>query len=263
LLLVYLYNCLHLGVDELKRFNLIESNGFPFARSRAGLYLNNDDSKTQTECLATTGLGETSFSEYALDNNQCLVELYVTPRQQLYINSLGRKHCIRLKNKHERNKEVRKFYFNKLIEYGCINHEDVLRNYTTVGITKDKALNLAVMNISFKFDNKIKTYKNLSRSHFFYHKQLDIIIECYMIELFVYNARMTFLISDFKGLEFCRYVKNIEVASTKSEQEALINECIVERLYKRMIKKLHHAIDLQEFKNNIESYNTIYEMWRI
>lgn len=240
----------------MQRFSLRDDK-FPYSRSVGGLYLNHATDENQSLHIART------VSEKWLPDNNCLIELETNIPQSKQIRKLGKKYVSLIQGKFEKNKEIRKVYLKKMIDLGCVDMSDIAKIYHSESITVEEYLEKTVMKVPFDFNGVKKIYTNLTLTKMFYHIKLDIIIEFVYIELFVYNAKMTFISSDFEGLKFCKLLKSIEIADPKESQDDMIHKCINERLHKRITKKIGIDVDINEFQKNFEKYKTIYEMLKI
>jgi len=239
----------------VKRFILL-SEQFPFRRSEGGLYVNNNNDQTNGIKIATP-----SFNG-KLPNENDLIRLEITPAQMVALKKLDNKHFIRLKDKTEMNRAIRTTYFNKLVEFGCIQPEKFEREFKRRGLSENSCFTVSVMHMPFDFDGKTKMYKNFTRSQMFYHVKLDVVIEFLWVELFVYNAKMTFILSDVKGLEFAQFLTDLKFIESPRQQDDLLTKCILQRLHKRMTKNIGNTVSFKDFETNFDSYKTIYDMWR-
>lgn len=239
----------------MKRFFLL-SDGFPFQRSECGLYVNNKADQSKSVKIATPMMKGKS------QNDNDLIQLEVTPAQMIALKQLDSKHFIRLKDKIEMNRVIRTSYFNKMVEFGCIKPEKFEREFKRRGLSENNCLTVSVMHMPFDFDGKIKMYKNYTHSQIFYHIKMDIVIEFLWVDLFVYNAKMTFILSDVKGLKFSRLLTDLNFVETPEQQEAILTKSILQRLHKRMIKNIGDTVSFKDFENNFNSYKAIYDMWR-
>lgn len=238
----------------MKRFILL-SEQFPFRTSEGGLYVNNND---QTNTIKVANPVYTGRPP----NENKLIALELSPDQMVALKQLGNTHFIRLHNKTEMNRAIRTTYFNKLVEFGCIQPEKFERDFKQRGLSETNCFTVNVMNMPFDFNGKTKIYKNFTRSQMFYHVTLDVIIEFLWVELFVYNAKMTFILSDVKGLEFARLLTDLKFVESPELQDAMLTKCILERLHKRMTKNIGNTVSFKEFETNFDSYKAIYDMWR-
>ena len=239
----------------MKRFCLL-SDKFPFRTSEGGLYVNNNADQSNSIKIATP-----SFNGRPPNDND-LIQLDITPAQMIALKQLDSKHFIRLKDKTEMNRTIRTTYFNKLVEFGCIKPEKFEREFKRRGLSENSCFTVSVMHMPFDFDGKVKMYKNFTRSQMFYHIKLDVVIEFLWIELFVYNAKMTFISSAVKGLEFARLLTDLKFVESPEQQDAMLTTCILQRLHKRMTKNIGNTVSFKDFETNFDSYKAIYDMWR-
>jgi hypothetical protein len=240
----------------MNRFSFREDK-FPYSSSVGGLYLNHATDDKQSVQIARI------LSEKWLPSGDCLIELETDIPQAKQIRQLGKKYVSLVQGKFEKNSKIRKVYLNKLVDMGCIDMSEISKLYHADSITEEEYLEKTVMRVPFDFNGVKKIYTNLTLNKMFYHIQLDIIIEFVCVELFVYNAKMTFLSSDFEGLEFCKLLKSVEVASPKETQDEMLHACINERLHKRITKKIGIDVDINDFQKNFDSYKAIYDMWKV
>lgn len=240
----------------MQRFSLREDK-FPYSSSVGGLYLNHATDEKQSLQIART------ISEKWLPDNNCLIELETNVPQAKQIRKLGKKYVSLIQGKFEKNKEIRQVYLKKLVNLGCVDMAEIAKIYHSESIVVEDYLENIVMKVPFDFNGVKKIYTNLTLTKMFYNMKLDIIIEFVCVELFVYNAKMTFLSSDFEGLEFCKLLKILEIADPKESQNDMIHKCINERLHKRITKKIGIEVSMEDFQNNFDRYKMVYDMWRV
>jgi len=246
-----MYNIGHLGVYLVSRFSL-RSDKFPFKHSKGGLYLNSIE-----DGMHSVIIGEPA-AEKKLPSGNILLELSMTIPEIRQASSLEKNYIEKLNNKIERIKRLRKIYFLKMLELNCVDTDTLHKFYKNDDTYFEKGL----MKVPFDINGDKKVYSNFTIDKVFYHTELDKLVEGVYLELFIYNTRMQFLITDCKGIEFCKYLKNIEVLDANNE-EAAIHKCMYEALYKRIKNKIGVKVNLEEFQNNYTSYKTLYDMWRI
>lgn len=251
-----MYNNGHLGVFLVKRFNVRYPN-FPYQSSVGGLYINATNEHEISVKIADM------LNEKWLPNGDSLIELSMTVPELRQARKLGKKFISLVQNKDEKNTRIRSSYLNKLLDLQCVNREDIKKYYHPDNLDGNDYFEKTVMKVVFDFNGVKKTYSNLTLNKMFYHQKMDMIIEFMSFELFVYNAKMSFMLSDMNGFEFCKMVKYIEVANIEENEEMMIERCINERLYKRITKKIGIDVDMDEFQKNFKSYKTIYDMWKV
>lgn len=271
----------------MRKFSLKE-NGFPFRNSIGGLYLNDAN---QSMPIANT------VSKKYFPDGSCLIELDSEGFKRESAEKWAPEKFITIKDSVKKCKEIRERYVSKLVDLGCFNLDEI----RTLNISKLKMkknndnsylnrvkmlapfdidgkntlkmkmkktndtsyLTRVKMLVPFDIDGKKVIYSNLIESRFYYHVETDRLIECMYSEFYVYNAKMFFLTTDVDGLELLNPLKKIEIASTETEQNDLIEKSIYERLYKKMIKKIGMDVSMTDFKINFDSYRKVYEMWRV
>lgn len=239
----------------MKRFCLL-SDKFPFRKNEGGLYVNNNAEQSNSIKIATP-----LFNGKPPNEND-LIQLEITPAQMIALKQLDSKHFIRLKDKTEMNRSIRRAYFNKLVEFGCIQPEKFEREFKRRGLSENSCFTVSVMHMPFDFNGKVKMYKNFTHSQMFYSVKMDVVIEFLWVELFVYNAKMTFILSEVKELEFARLLTDLKFVESKEQQDAILTKCILQRLHKKMTKNIGNTVSFKEFENNFDSYKAIYDMWR-
>lgn len=246
-----MYNIGHLGVYLVSRFSL-RSDKFPFKHTKGGLYLNSIE-----DDMHSVIIGEPA-NEKKLPSGKLLIELSMTIPEMRQVRSLSEDYIEKLNNKFERIKRIRKIYFSKMLKLNCVDTDNLDKFYKD----DDSYFEKGLMKVPFDINGDKKVFSNFTIDKVLYHTELDKLIEAVYLELFIYNTRMQFLITDCKGLELCKYLKNIEILDSVNE-EASIHKCMYEALYKRIKNKIGVKISLAEFQNNYESYKTLYDMWRI
>jgi hypothetical protein len=235
----------------------VRSSNFPFQNSVGGLYLNAVKKHEMAVKIADIE------KEKWLPDGKKLIELSMSIPELRQARQLGKKFISLITNKDEKNTRIRSSYLNKLLDLGCIDREDIKKYYHEDNLNGNDYFEKTVMKVVFDFNGSKKTYSNLTMSKMFYYPELDMIIEFMLFELFVYNAKMSFLVSDMEGFEFCKMLKYIEVATPEENQEMMIDRCINERLYKRITKKIGIDVNMDEFQKNFNSYKTIHDMWKV
>lgn len=246
-----MYNIGHLGVYLVSRFSLI-SDKFPFRHIKGGLYLNSIDDEMHSVII-----GEPT-AEKKLPSGKLLLELSMTIPEIRQARTLDDDHIEKLTNKIERIKRIRKIYFSKMLELNCVDMDELHKFYKN----DDSYFEKGLMKVPFDINGDKKVFSNFTIDKILYHTELDKLIEGVYLELFIYNTRMQFLMTDCEGLKLCKYVKNLEVLDANNEEDS-IHKCMYEALYKRIKNKIGVKVNLEEFQNNYESYKTLYDMWRI
>lgn len=252
----YHYVDLHLKDNE-------KNSSTAFARVTKNYEINNKLTLIQVDRKLTgylsTDLCHDIF-DLALERSTSVtnVQQKINRINDTYIKILNDYHSISTESFNEYKNKKHKIPLTKLSEK---NNKSFLGSDPNTIQVIDKSAGT----VEFLVDNHIEIYGNMIPQYILlYDKKANCLFQALKIRLQIFHDVIEIILSDYSNYRYmCCKNSTLTCYSSESELYSVIDMTVMLATYKKYLRTIDTNLELDEFMNNLDSYQELERMWSI